>query len=581
MFKAKEKFSKLIVLTLLISVLLPTKAFAANEMQISVVGPDSDGITSIGICFTNPSELVGVSASFNSAYLGSGSMLIHSGTPSCPSFAGVSVGQRLTSGQTYTFEATGTAGGRSFSASKTYTAPGEDPAVVAARKVREEQDADFRARQNAAQATAEAESRAWNAANPGKQKCVQWGPIVHANGVSTASGGVCANPVEPGPNTTVQSQAAESVVGPTSTSTSSSSSSSSSDTNTSTVSTSSSTSSTSTSTSSSSSTSSAPTGSTVNPNVPGSGAPFTRVLSGQLSTSECPVGFQGANGIIVAIGIGTFTECWPKNAWDAYRLGGTYWELYKSSGGTYDIQAVITRLAEIANYKAQAKVIAQRAADLTPGIQRCSSWSAYGESGQECAYTFVAPTTSTSTNTSSTSDSTTVTSVVNADSRTVTSSSSPTTSTSTSTLSGVSDSSTVTETPTVTTSQALSLAAPITSTTSQSTAVTLQVVSVAGTTSEIKQLVEKIEPSKKDVSAISDLMKRLESTKVVTRTQKQVSLPKASSVEESAKSLSPDVCTVSGMTVNSIKKGICSIEYTVLDSLGNTYKTTKTLEFKK
>ena len=173
------------------------------------------------------------------------------------------------------------------------------------------------------------------------------------------------------------------------------------------------------------------------------------------------------------------------------------------------------------------------------------------------------------------------TSAVNADSRTVTSSSSPTTSTSTSTLSGVSDSSTVTETPTVTTSQALSLAAPVTSTTSRSTAVTLQVVSVAGTTAEIKQLVEKIEPSKKDVSAISDLMKRLESTKVVTRTQKQVSLPKASSVEESAKSLSPDVCTVSGMTVNSIKKGICSIEYTVLDSLGNTYKTTKTLEFKK
>ena len=443
--------------------------------------------------------------------------------------------------------------------------------------------AKYRSDLAAAQSSAEAQSRAWNAANPGKQKCVQWGPITDPNG-GTSSGGVCANPVEPGPNTTVQSQAAESVVGPTSTSTSSSSSSSSSDTNTSTVSTSSSsssTSSTSTSTSSSSSTSSAPTGSTVNPNVPGSGAPFTRVLSGQLSTSECPVGFQGANGIIVAIGIGTFTECWPKNAWDAYRLGGTYWELYKSSGGTYDIQAVITRLAEIANYKAQAKIIAQRAADLTPGIQRCSSWSAYGESGQECAYTFVAPTTSTSTNTSSTSDSTTVTSAVNADSRTVTSSSSPTTSTSTSTLSGVSDSSTVTETPTVTTSQALSLAAPVTSTTSRSTAVTLQVVSVAGTTAEIKQLVERIEPSKKDISTISDLMKRLESTKVVTRTQKQISLPKASSVEESAKSLSPDVCTVSGMTVNSIKKGICSIEYTVLDSLGNTYKTTKTLEFKK
>jgi hypothetical protein len=106
-------------------------------------------------------------------------------------------------------------------------------------------------------------------------------------------------------------------------------------------------------------------------------------------------------------------------------------------------------------------------------------------------------------------------------------------------------------------------------------------VAIAGSTSEIKSLVEKIEPSKKDVAAITDLMKRLESTKVVTRTQKQVNLPKASAIEESAKSLTPEVCSVSGMSVNSLKKGLCSIEYTVVDSLGNSYSTTKTLEFKK
>lgn len=56
-------------------------------------------------------------------------------------------------------------------------------------------DQAFRDAQQAAQAAAEAESKAWNEAHPGQQKCVQWGPIVHANGVSTASGGVCANPV--------------------------------------------------------------------------------------------------------------------------------------------------------------------------------------------------------------------------------------------------------------------------------------------------------------------------------------------------------------------------------------------------
>lgn len=60
-----------------------------------------------------------------------------------------------------------------------------------------EVDADraFQSAQESARAAAEAESISWNAAHPGQQKCVQWGPIVHANGVSTASGGVCANVV--------------------------------------------------------------------------------------------------------------------------------------------------------------------------------------------------------------------------------------------------------------------------------------------------------------------------------------------------------------------------------------------------
>ena len=91
-------------------------------------------------------------------------------------------------------------------------------------------DREFSEKQEAARAAAQAESQAWNAANPGKQKCVQWGPIVHANGVSTASGGVCANPVEPGASTTVATQEAPSVQAPTSTGTSSGGSSSSSDT---------------------------------------------------------------------------------------------------------------------------------------------------------------------------------------------------------------------------------------------------------------------------------------------------------------------------------------------------------------
>ena len=45
-----------------------------------------------------------------------------------------------------------------------------------------------------AQASALALSLAWNTANPGQQKCFQWGPITSPSG-GTSSGGVCANPV--------------------------------------------------------------------------------------------------------------------------------------------------------------------------------------------------------------------------------------------------------------------------------------------------------------------------------------------------------------------------------------------------
>lgn len=49
----------------------------------------------------------------------------------------------------------------------------------------------------AAEDAAADESRRWNEANPGKQKCVQWGPITSPDG-GQSSGGVCANPVPVG-----------------------------------------------------------------------------------------------------------------------------------------------------------------------------------------------------------------------------------------------------------------------------------------------------------------------------------------------------------------------------------------------
>ncbi|ASY13846.1 hypothetical protein B1s21160_06030 [Candidatus Nanopelagicus hibericus] len=60
-------------------------------------------------------------------------------------------------------------------------------------------EAKYRADLAAAQAAALAQSLAWNTANPGQQKCFQWGPITSPSG-GTSSGGVCANPVGTAPS---------------------------------------------------------------------------------------------------------------------------------------------------------------------------------------------------------------------------------------------------------------------------------------------------------------------------------------------------------------------------------------------
>lgn len=562
-------------------------------------------------------------------------------------------------------------------------------------------DIDFRNRQESARASAEAESKAWNAANPGKQKCVQWGPVIHANGISTASGGVCANPVDPGQNTTVPAQSAPSVEAP-STSTNSGS-----NTPTSSSGNASSNSETSTATNPTANTSpGSPTSTSTPTSVEdfskwGSGTPYTRVLKGQLSTSECPSGFQAANGIIVAIGAGTFTECWPENAWSAYRLGGNIWEQFKSSGGTYDAKAELDRRNKVAELKALAKSVAQTAADQTPGIQRCSKWIGYGESGEECAYTFVKPTsTSTSssgssapnansseTNTSTTSNTgvsssnpksgasssssvsedlypnlnngdeipntritsaagmtqseweqtslykghvcpsgsgkasgvdlnftvaqnddkwfvycvksirSTSTTVI--DSSTVSTSTTPPTNsnlgnsetsttssgkTNQNTSGGNTSSSSETSTSTngSTSSNTESNKTKSESNSNQSSTPTLETkaIEVNGTVNELKSLVVKVVEDKKEAKSISALINRLDS--VVSKTSvKQIKLPGSSQVEESAESKTPDICSVSGITVNSLKKGNCVVAYTVVDSDGNRFITQKEIYFRK
>jgi hypothetical protein len=94
----------------------------SNQLKIIATGPDSDGITNIGICFTNPSVLSGT-VTYNINGASSGSFLKHSGTPACPSYASGSSGLRLTPDTTYNYSATASNNGINYSATLSFRTP--------------------------------------------------------------------------------------------------------------------------------------------------------------------------------------------------------------------------------------------------------------------------------------------------------------------------------------------------------------------------------------------------------------------------------------------------------------------------
>lgn len=380
-----------------------------------------------------------------------------------------------------------------------------------------------------ATAAAEAESRAWNEANPGKQKCVSWGPIRHPNGVGESSGGVCANPVPAGSAPSGSSSSAagsvgESDIAPVPTQDSSSSA---------------------------EATSSSPVAALpADPPPPatayrGSGYPFTQIVEGQVGLSGCPVGFQAANGLISDVGARkTYTECWPERAWAAYRLGGEAWELYKATGGNYDPSVEIDRRNKVELLKAKAKAVAEVAALLTPGIERCSSWSGFGESGTECAYAFIAPSSSSASIGSSTSSS-----------------------------GAVIASQSSTASVEVPSSESGDLSA------SGEIGVALSSVSVAGTSLLISRQAIAITPDPVEASSISQLADGLTAVKTVQRDLLQ-SLPRDSSLDYKVVSLTPSVCKASSFRVRITTTGLCKVGIAITDSAGNEYEIIKKMRRK-
>ena len=117
----------------------------------------------------------------------------------------------------------------------------------------------------------------------------------------------------------------------------------------------------------------------------GSGYPYTRVIAGQHSKADCPVGFQHANGLISDLswpsGQRSFTECWPEAAFVANRIGGNTWQAFKDSGGTLSVDELYAIQQAWRDYD-QAIEDAQSAAaaeskkwnEANPGKQKCVQW---------------------------------------------------------------------------------------------------------------------------------------------------------------------------------------------------------------
>jgi hypothetical protein len=106
------------------------------------------------------------------------------------------------------------------------------------------------------------------------------------------------------------------------------------------------------------------------------------------------------------------------------------------------------------------------------------------------------------------------------------------------------------------------------------------ITQVLGTTSELQNMVIRLVDDLREVRAINRLIQRLDA---ITRTTslKKITLPGSTHVDESVTSHTPNVCSVSAVTIMSLSRGTCVVAYTITDSTGNKFTTLKQIYFRK
>jgi hypothetical protein len=110
-------------------------------------------------------------------------------------------------------------------------------------------------------------------------------------------------------------------------------------------------------------------------------------------------------------------------------------------------------------------------------------------------------------------------------------------------------------------------------------AITSDPIDFKGTIKQIAELVQSLDLSTSEEAAISSVTSKLAKIKTTSKIVK-ITLPNSPVLTETAKSLTPSVCKVSGLIVQPKKAGTCQISYTVEGESGNSFETTKKVTFK-
>jgi hypothetical protein len=108
----------------------------------------------------------------------------------------------------------------------------------------------------------------------------------------------------------------------------------------------------------------------------------------------------------------------------------------------------------------------------------------------------------------------------------------------------------------------------------------LATISVEGSIKEMAKLIPKVVTKTSEQKSLNTILTKLDAIRSATYSKTQA-LPNERSIEETAISLTPDICSVKGSKVTSLKPGTCIFSYELVGASGNSFTVEKQIIFRK